>query len=162
MLRHPGLRASLLALFPSSIEAYACPERFDIAGWDFALLTRQSLMGFELKARSVDPRTFGSDDLAIEIWSNREKGIPGYRSDQTDYIMWFFEPTQRVVILPYLEFKRRYLAYRDIFIRSLPQLEQQTEGLKGECYTSVHCYVPFELFADIAMQFDPTAALRAA
>lgn len=152
--------AMLRQAFPTAIEAYECPERYDRAGWDIALLTSETIFGLDIKFRSKDPRSWGCDDLAIELWSNVEANVRGYTSNLTDYIVWYYQSTGRVVVVPYSAFKHKIDQYRSEFVENLKLYTQETFGSNGRTYRSIHCYVPLSLFSDIAFEMEPNAVGR--
>jgi hypothetical protein len=81
----------------------------DIKGTDYWVYRKNidKPLSVDVKARNLDPvKTYGSDDLALETWSIIEKQKIGWTLDtskETDFILWFFHPTKRFVLLPFLQ-----------------------------------------------------------
>jgi hypothetical protein len=81
----------------------------DLKGTDYWVYRKNinKPLSIDVKARSDDPVVkFGMDDLALETWSVIEKEKIGWTLDenkQTDFILWFFEPTKRFVLLPFVQ-----------------------------------------------------------
>lgn len=161
-LRSRGFLAAIREAFPESIELFGCPPYMDKVGWDAILLTRKGILGMDAKIRFSDPRQWGRDDLAIELWSCLESHTPGYTSEITDYIVWYFVPTGRAVVVPYPQFKRRIEQNRDRLLKEKKLYLQETIDDYGNTYHSAHCYVPLSFFSDIALEVDPRANSRKA
>lgn len=94
--------------FPGATGCYRAGEEDDKRGVDFWVTFGGSMrdsIGVDVKVRNTDPvEKFGKDDLALEIWSNVEREKVGWTRDRkkiTDYVMWYFVPTGRVVLLPF-------------------------------------------------------------
>ena len=102
------VKAILLANIPQAVEVRKASSDEDRMGTDY-WIDRAGLppLSVDVKCRSLDPVTtpgIESDDLALEVWSVVEKNVSGWTLDstrETDYVMWFFEPTRRWVLVAF-------------------------------------------------------------
>lgn len=141
------LKECLKQLFPDYLFHHKASTRLDRDGADLVIHLRSGIRYADLKIRDDDPRLWGSDDLAIELYSVLENGIRGYRNRKTDYLIWVFKPTRRCALIPFDTFIRCYEKNWDFWHFWRAEPPQRTRMNDGVEYHSVHCYVPFELFA---------------
>lgn len=141
------LDACLRQLFPDYLSCRATTERLDREGADLEIILESGTRYADLKFRDEDPRLWGADDLAVELYSVLEKRIRGYRNRKADFIIWLFKPTRRAVMVPFGPFKRCYEANWDYWRFWRGEPPQRTRMPSGEVYRSVHCYVPYSLFS---------------
>jgi len=94
-------------------------------------------LSVDLKARTVDWKERGEDDLALETWSIVESGVLGWTLNlekRTDYILWWWQDTGRWCLVP-------FPMLRTVFSEMLPEWSekykvrrQQTDGrYHSEC-----------------------------
>ncbi len=100
-------------------------------------------LSIDLKARAVDPLNFTfnpSDDVALETWSviGQKVGWTRDESKTTDYILWFWQPTRRFLLIPFPPlckvFQRYWKSWREQYEVPPPQ---NSGGWQSECV-----YVP--------------------
>ncbi len=84
-------------------KAHVSDDKMGVDYWAY----RKGLppLGVDCKIRDIDPMQFKipADDLALETWSVMGVKI-GWTADtkkRSDYILWFFRPTKRWVLLPF-------------------------------------------------------------
>jgi hypothetical protein len=101
----------LLEHIPGAERVERAKEEDDKKGTDYWVYRKgvKKPVGIDVKIRSIDPiMQYSMDDLALEIWSvidrndNNKIGWTLDNSKETDFILWFFEPTKRFVLLPFL------------------------------------------------------------
>lgn len=100
------LESVLLQTIPGAVLAERATPTEDKAGTDYwVTLSSGRILSVDLKVRRKDPQeSFGSNDVALEIWSDVERRIVGWTLDtgkRTDYVMWYFEPTGRWMLFPF-------------------------------------------------------------
>ncbi|MDQ8184080.1 hypothetical protein [Pelagicoccus sp. SDUM812002] len=144
----------LRGLFPGLVNLQtSVTDREDISGTDALIRLRDNQhLKTDLKFRSLDPRRFGNDDLAVETWSVFEKKIPGYFGKQTDYLVWIFKDTHRAVAVPFHAFRKRVAEKRQMLLRTLPTQTQTTINRYGQSYESHHLFVPAWIFQDLIIE----------
>lgn len=139
-------------LFPG-YESYSQSEKqLDRQGSDVQIQLGNRTIHADLKFRSEDPRLWGEDDLAVELLSVVEKGIRGYANQRTDYLIWVFKRTGRIVSLPFEPFKRFYQQNWSYWHFWRAEKPAQTITESGGSYHSLHCLVPFKLVAGFATE----------
>lgn len=150
----------LAELFEDFLFSYTLGREDDLKGTDRVAVTRTGQFRLDLKIRSKDPRDFGRDDIAVELYSVSENETRGYENKSTDYILWLFESSGRAVMMPFKEFKNRVDFGHDIFQDKLRVHRQKTIWRYGIEYHSEHCYVPMWYFSDIATEYHPAKIRR--
>lgn len=157
------IKQILKSFFPGLINFRKAPASRDKRGTDYsAALNDFTPLGFDIKLRTTDPRRWGKDDLAIELWSSVEHGITGYRGTETDYILWLYPDTGRALLVPFHPFRKRVIDKRSIITRALKPHVQATRGKAGNIYHSQHAYVPTWLFSDLIKEarFNPIRTFK--
>lgn len=145
-LRSAGIVASgqtlelVRRLIPDAISAELAHPTDDKNGTDIWVYRDQRLrpISVDQKTRELDPMVaYGSDDLALETWSNVERRKIGWALDptkQTDYILWYFVPTRRYVFLPFLPLRTVFAANNLAWRSQYRSARQNTDGLyHSEC-----------------------------
>lgn len=151
----------LADLFADFLFSYSPGKAADLKGTDRVAVTRSGQYRIDFKIRSKDPKAYGKDDLAIELYSVVEKEIRGYENKATDYLLWLFEDSGRAVMIAFKEFKKRVDFGLSVFQEKLPVFRQKTVWRYGIEYHSEHCYVPMWYFSDIAIEYDPAKQSKA-
>ncbi|EDY81928.1 hypothetical protein VDG1235_1548 [Verrucomicrobiia bacterium DG1235] len=136
----------LAQLFPDYLCSRQTSEAEDVMGADLKIYLKSRRCLADLKIRDEDPRLWGADDLAIELYSVLERRIRGYENRNADCLIWLFKPTGRAVMIEFDAFKRCYEANWDYWHFWRAEAPQKTRMRDGTTYHSVHCYVPLELF----------------
>ena len=104
-----GIPAILLKNIPGAVDVKSAGNEDDKKGIDYWVYRKNTkrAVTVDVKNRSIDPiDSFGSDDLALERWSVIEQNKIGWTLDdskETDFILWFFHPTERWVLLPFVQ-----------------------------------------------------------
>lgn len=104
-----GIEAILLDSIPGALRAYPADESDDRNGVDWWVecigYEDRNRIGVDVKARARDfLAEAGEDDLALETWSVLNQ-TPGWTRDPrkiTDYILWWWKPTGRWCLVPFL------------------------------------------------------------
>lgn len=92
---------------PAAIIATRAQVQEDKQGIDYWVYrgNNQRPLSVDVKRRQDDPIiSFNADDLALEIWNVVETRKIGWTLDKnkkSDYILWFFVPTKRWVLIPF-------------------------------------------------------------
>lgn len=137
----------LTQLFPDYLCSRGTSEAIDRAGADLEIFRKSGHVFADLKVRDEDPRLWGADDLAVELYSVLEKRIRGYQNRKADFLIWLFKPTGRAVMIDFQSFKKCYDANWDFWHFWRAEKPQRTVMPDGTTYHSVHCYVPAKLFS---------------
>jgi len=101
------IREILLDNIPAAIDVKDSTPEDDKNGVDKWVIRKHNLhpLSVDVKSRRDDPKEKGwGDDLALETFSNVDNKIIGWTRDERkkcDYILWFFEPTNRSVLVPF-------------------------------------------------------------
>ena len=104
-----GIHKILLEHIPGAERIEKAGKEDDKKGTDYWVYRKGTArpLSIDVKSRRDDPiHTFGKDDLALERWSIVEAEKIGWTLDEskeTDFILWFFKPTKRFVLLPFLQ-----------------------------------------------------------
>ena len=146
------LNLAFSQLFPGFRSYSQSEKKFDLQGSDVRIQMGDRAIHADLKFRDTDPRLWREDDLAIELLSVVELGIRGYGNQRTDYIIWVFKNSGRVVAVPFAPFKRFYNVNWNYWYFWRAEKPQKTVMKNGYSYNSIHCYVPFDLVADMALE----------
>lgn len=100
-------------------------------------------LSIDCKIRDIDPTLFQqpADDLALETWSVVDKKV-GWALDpmkRSDYILWFFRPTKRWVLIPFPLLQSIFVANRERWFQEYRHARQSTN--KGQ-WQSECLFVP--------------------
>jgi hypothetical protein len=104
-----GIHKILLEHIPGAERIEKAGKEDDKRGTDYWVYRKGIArpLSVDVKSRRDDPiHSFGQDDLALEKWSVVELEKVGWTVDdskETDFILWFFRPTKRFVLLPFLQ-----------------------------------------------------------
>lgn len=139
-------------LFPDFRLFSKSGKKLDLQGSDVKIQLSDRTVHADLKFRDTDPRQWGEDDLAIELLSVVERGIRGYGNQRTDYLIWIFKSTGRVVSIPFEAFKPFYRANWNYWYFWRAEKPIKSVMPNGQSYHSVHCLVPFNLFEGFARE----------
>jgi len=139
------IRMILIKYFEGS-NAVKSNDKEDLSGTDWWIMNVAGRdLSVDIKVRSRDCRDFNSDDLCLEIWSNKEKGIVGWtlRDDKrTDYIMYYWVNTGRWHILSFpMLYKATKRNYKEWIIK-FEYKPTENVGKSGNIYRTWCVYVP--------------------
>lgn len=88
-------------------------------------------LSIDMKIRNVDPlERYGTDDLAIELFSVIDDARPGWSIDatkETDYVYWFF-PGGRYVMAPFAALCMACRQHRVEWLMKYPAIEAVTRA----------------------------------
>ncbi len=90
-------------------------------------------LGIDCKIRDIDPiQSENKDDLALETWSivGRKIGWTADPQKRCDFILWFFRPTKRWVLLPFPMLQVVFIANKDRWYKEYKHSRQSTN--KGQ------------------------------
>jgi hypothetical protein len=89
-------------------------------------------LGIDVKRRGDDPIEKGwGDDVALETWSDVQRGILGWTLNPcklTDYIMWYWEPTCRWMLIPFPMLLRVFTENRSTWTSTYKVSQQSSNG----------------------------------
>lgn len=142
---------ALELLLPGFRHTIPTTDEEDRLGADAKAKINRDIAKLDYKVRSCDPRTWGEDDLVIEIYSVVEKQIRGYANRSTDYLVWIYSDTRRCVIIPFEKFKKIYAEHWTEWDFWLSEPDQTTR-MGNTIYHSRFAKVPFEIFSPIAKE----------
>lgn len=146
------VQTALEMLLPGVAKILDVSRKEDLAGADCKIpLEDGTIVNIDFKVRSVDPRTWGVDDLAIEIYSVCEKQIRGYQDKSTDYLLWLFTSTNRTVLVPFEPFLDIYEEKWKEWEFWLAEPKQRTR-MGNTFFHSQFAKVPFDRFRHIAAE----------
>lgn len=114
--------------------------------WWVTLISGRKL-GIDVKVREVDWSKKGSDDLALETWSVMEKQIIGWTRNpdkQTDYIVWLWKDTGRLVIIQFPWLCSFFMTHWEAWRKKYKTRVQRTVNNSSQ-YHSECVFVPREL-----------------
>ena len=142
-------RDLLLEIIPGSINIRKAPLKEDKEGTDWWVdYSHREPISIDIKARDLDPLNFDrdpKDDLILETWSNIEKKIPGWTlnpNKRTDYILWFWKPTGRYLLLSFPKllyvFIKNWKKWKEIY----PIDTTKSRGSYGITWKSEYIKVP--------------------
>jgi hypothetical protein len=131
--------------FPGALAFRRAHETNDRAGADVIVEFPHCQFRFvDLKVRTCDYRARGKADVALEVWSNRERGTPGWALDEskvTDWLLFVWVDTGRMLMLD----ARAVRAVTKSNLRRWQAVnqcaDQQTVGRAGN-YSSNVIFVP--------------------
>ncbi len=142
----------LKELFPEMVRFFWADSRLDKMGSDLVVVLPDRQIHIDVKIRSDDPREWGEDDIAVELYSVVEKKKRGYQNEVCDYLLWGFEKTQRAVLVPFKPFQTYHAKYFAFWEKWRAELPQTTVLKDGTTYHSTFCFVPFDLIKPIAKE----------
>jgi len=138
----------LLEILPNSIDIVKASLKEDKKGTDWWVKFRnKNQISIDIKARDIDPLKLRlpEDDLILEIWSNIERQIPGWTLDinkRTDYILWFWKPTGRFLLLSFPKllyvFKENWKKWKEMYTSRT----NKSKGSDGTTWESEYMKVP--------------------
>jgi hypothetical protein len=89
--------------FPGALSLRRAAEANDRAGADIIVEFPHCQFRFiDLKVRTCDYRVLGKADIALEIWSNKERETPGWALDESkvsDWLLFVWMDTKRTLLL---------------------------------------------------------------
>jgi hypothetical protein len=97
----------LLNNIPAATSIDISKPQDDMNGIDIFVIRKNDMpkLRIDIKVRAIDPlEQYDSDDVALETYSNMALGKVGWSRDElkhTDYILWFFTPTGRSILMPF-------------------------------------------------------------
>lgn len=116
-----AMRALLLRSIVGARTAYRGTVEDDRRGVDWWVeRDRGRRIGIDLKRRNEDWAARGCDDLALERWSNIERGVPGWTLRETsiaDLVVWWWRDTGRSCFVPFPPLCRAFRACLDLWQR---------------------------------------------
>lgn len=132
----------LLVAVPGARAVQRASVESDRTGVDYwVTVVSGDRVAVDVKVRSVDPiKAFSSDDLALETWSAIGSKRVGWSRDphkRTDYVLWYFEPTHRYALYPFLPLCRAFMRNWKRWSDEYRTQVQQSDGWQSECV-----YVP--------------------
>lgn len=142
---------------PGAMLVYQATEADDRQGTDWWVeMTNGDKLSVDCKVREQDYATRGKDDLALEIWSVKEKHIAGWTrcaDKRTDYVLWLWKETGRwcLISFPMLckVFGDKWLEWSQEF-----KTAEQFTPRGGSGYHSECVFVPRrEVWAEIYRKF---------
>lgn len=147
-----GITDILMANIPGATDVTSAITQDDRNGTDH-WVERSGLsdLSIDLKARESDPMTFRppQDDLALETFSDVARETPGWTRDaskRTDYILWYFTPTGRWVLVPFpmlcAIFTDKWRAWRDKYQTATQQTNCETDRGGTRTWKSECVFVP--------------------
>lgn len=137
--------------FRGFIMSEECEAEADKDGADYAVYAASGTYYIDIKVRHEDPREWGEDDIAVELFSVMEKGIRGYHGRLTTHLLWLWPSTGRSVLIPFDVFREVYDASWEHWSFWLSEKPQWTYK-DGRSYRSTHCYVPVAKFGRYALR----------
>ena len=149
----------LLDIFPEAVNIKRATREEDLKGTDYWVgFMNRSSISVDVKVRGVDPiEKYGKDDLILETYSKVEEKKIGWTRDtnkRTDYILWFWKPTGRWLLVPFpmlcFVFRKKWEGWRERFT---PPLLQKTETETGKVWHSECILVPRKLVWEEIFQF---------
>lgn len=132
----------LLENIPGAINVKMSSPDEDRAGTDWWVIPKNGRpLSVDLKARETDFREkTGKDDLALEIWSVKERAKVGWTRDlakTTDYVLWFWKDTKRWCLIPFpmlcKVFIANYLTWSAQYETAIQFTPSTSSGYHSEC-----------------------------
>jgi hypothetical protein len=149
----------LLERIPGALKISKASERDDRSGTDYWIDHARGVpISVDTKIRNEDPiEKRGRDDLALETWSVVGTKI-GWTLDETkrtDYILWWFKPTRRWVLIPFLQLQAVFKIRQDEWLALYKPFKQKTVGAGDRAGWYSECvFVPRrEIWAAIYTDF---------
>lgn len=128
----------LLANIPAAVAVERAQPADDRTGTDYWVFRGNGLrpLSVDLKTRKDDPiEKHWGDDLALEVWSVKGTGKAGWTLDETkraDYILWFFIPTGRWVLIPFPFLLAVFRTNKDKWVSLYKTKPQTSDNKKWE------------------------------
>lgn len=153
------ISALLLERVPGALAIDKACTRDDRSGTDYWIRhARGTPISVDVKVRGKDPvESYGRDDLALETWSVIGSKI-GWTLDETkrtDYVLWWFTPTRRWVLVPFVQLQAAFRKRQDEWMELYRVEKQQTVGAgRSSGWQSECVFVPRrEIWAAIYTDF---------
>lgn len=113
-------------------------------------------LSVDAKVREEDYAPRGKDDLAIETWSNVERGVIGWTRNETkrtDYVLWLWIDTKRWCLVPFAMLCRVTKELWSVWLSQHQTARQYTPTTHGG-YHSECVFVPRRtVWAEIYKRF---------
>jgi len=140
------VRSLLMSQIPAAQSAIPATADDDRNGTDWWVLCRDGhWLSVDVKVRSEDHRVLRKlDDLALEIWSDRERRVVGWTGQldkRTDYILWFWKDTKRFCMVPFPMLNNVFRKYGRYWGTQYPHGHQKSSK-DGRCWFSECVFVP--------------------
>lgn len=140
----------LVEQIPGALKVIKANQRDDKSGTDYWIEhARGTPISVDTKVRGIDPiETYKRDDLALETWSVIGEKI-GWTLDETkrtDFILWWFTPTRRWVLVPFIQLQAVFKRRRDLWCSKFRIDKQRTaaNGNRGAWHSEC-VFVPREV-----------------
>ena len=127
---------------PDCIRVEECARRDDRNGIDFlAVIAEDVAFKIDQKTRRGGAAQFwknGIPEIALELWSDRERKVPGWTKDytkQTDYILQTYDPSDWVYayLLPFQLLRMGFAEQEQRWTRLYKTAIQSNHGWQSEC-----------------------------
>ncbi len=137
------LAAVFKSVFPDYENHYKSTEKEDRAGTDYFVNCRSGMRKVDIKLMLKKSPWIGSrcDNLPVEYWSVKERGIRGLEGD-ADYVIWLYADTLRAVCAPRKQLRNYIDRHRLEWTYFLSKGESRTRLCSGYEYTSTFFWVP--------------------
>lgn len=140
----------LLENIPGALAVAKATEQEDRSGTDYWIKHRRGeSISVDVKVRSQDfafkPMPNRADDLALEIWSVKEKQIKGWTLDSkkmTDFVLWYWSDSGRWCLVPFAMLCAVFEENLDAWIAKYKRATQRTPNSYGSAYHSECVFVP--------------------
>jgi hypothetical protein len=107
----------------------------------------------DCKIRRKDWQRYGRDDIALEIWSDVERGVVGWTGDtakHADFILWIWLDTGRWELIPFAPLQRAFRRHGRRWSSDEQNVARQRTTENGRTWESECVFVPREmLWSDI-------------
>jgi hypothetical protein len=142
----------LLEQFPGAVDVTKSETAEDKHGVDYWVhLDNGKRLSVDLKSRNDDPvEKFGEDDVTLEVSSVSGKKV-GWTLDgnkQCDFILFFFKPTKRFILLPFPQLLAVAKSNMETWKRKYTVWPQKSVFNDGNSWTSEHIYLPRDELLD--------------
>lgn len=132
----------LLDGIPGATRVRPASVREDRRGTDWWVdRTNGAPLSIDAKVRKDDFARLGSDDLALEVWSVKEKRVVGWTRNEAkrhDYILWLWQETGRWCLVP---FPLLCTVFRERFGEWMADYKHAVQDTEGR-YHSECIFVP--------------------
>lgn len=133
-----SLLAILRSRIPRCVDVLKANEEEDRSGTDYWAVRDGGLrsLSIDLKARADDPiERWGRDDVALEVWSDigRKPGWSRDTAKATDYILWFWQPTHRFLLVPFHPLCETFRRYWQSWTDEYRCATQTSNGWQSQC-----------------------------
>ena len=144
------VKEAALGWAPACVEFRSGTVGEDRVGADFVLETPSSRLLIDAKFRRKDYRPY-SDDVALESWSNVERGIVGWTRSmeaKTDLIVWVWQDTGRTLSLPFRPLRECMVAKWNEWCH-IYRTERQVSENGRDYWTSECVFVPLGVLRQV-------------